>query len=105
MVKVFIQNAIKMDKLLDYAKDTGAVTAGQVAKEVYEKSQQRCPTQTGKLKNSGSIIQTQTGYEVEYNTDYALLVENKPQSMLSSGTAHFLSGALAEVTKGGVQIG
>ena len=44
MVKVFIENAIKMDKLLDYAKDTGAVTAGQVAKEVYDLSQQRCPT-------------------------------------------------------------
>ena len=99
MVKVFIQNAIKMDKLLDYAKDTGA------AKEVYELSQQRCPTQTGKLKASGSIVQTQTGYEVEYDTDYALMVENKPQSMLSSGTAHFLSGSLADITKGGVQIG
>ena len=105
MVKVFIQNAIDFDKLKDYAKETGVVTAGQVAKEVYEKSQQKCPTQTGKLKSSGSIVQTQTGYEVEYDTDYALMVENKPQSMLSSGTAHFLSSSLAEVVKGGVQIG
>ena len=42
---------------------------------------------------------------VKNDTDYALMVENKPQSMLSSGTAHFLSGSLAEITKGGVKIG
>ena len=104
MVKIHIANMVDKKKMLKYAEETAKVSTGQVAKEIYELSQQRCPVGTGKLKNSGSIVPTETGYLVEYDCDYALYVDSLPQSMISSGTAHFLSGTLSEIKKGGVKI-
>lgn len=99
MVKIQISNLIDKKKMLEYAESIGKTTAGQVAKEIYDLSQQRCPVGTGTLKNSGSIVATPMGYMVEYDCDYALYVDSLPQSMVSNGSAHFLSGTLSEIKK------
>ena len=103
MLKISISPA-PTTALMTHAEEIGRVVAGNVAREIYRKSQERCPVNSGKLKGSGSIEPTAKGYDVVYDCDYALLVDSLPQSQMSSGTAHFLSGSFSDVIRGGVKV-
>lgn len=105
MLNIKIENKIDTDKMLKNAKEYGKEITKNLADDIFSKSQSRCPVDSGNLKNSGSVKATSDGYLVEYDAPYALLVDTLPQSKLKSGTAHFLSGTLSEVLKGGVRLG
>jgi hypothetical protein len=88
-------------QLQEIAEQVGKSTTDKIANLVYQESQNRCPVNTGKLKASGYKQEVKKGYEVGYTADYALQIDQLPQS-LSNGTAHFLSGVLAQALKEGL---
>jgi len=79
--------------------------AKKVAQDVYDKSQQYVPLDTGELKESGEIVQLKKGhYEVVYRAPHAFYVENnipsppENKNYTTPGTGPFyLTRAIDEV--------
>lgn len=104
MVKVEVLNNLDKSKMLELAKKYGKSAVQQKAEQIYTLSQERCPVDTGTLKASGYIRETDDGYEVGYDCDYMQYVDKMPQSSLSrtghGGKAHFFSGTVIECMEG-----
>lgn len=47
----------------------------RIAEDIFEDSQRRVPVDSGTLKGSGRVVETDTGAEVVYDADYAAHVE------------------------------
>ena len=104
MLKIEVKSDISEKSLKSYAEDMGKKASEQVAQQIFALSQERCPVKTGALKASGSVVEVGAGqHQVVYSCEYAGYVDALPQSM-TTGTAHFLSGSMADVARGGVQV-
>lgn len=60
----------------------------EVSQEILENAKSRCPVRTGYLRDSGRVVKTDNGYEVEFTASYALIVHERPNP--SSGESQFL---------------
>lgn len=65
----------------------------EVARAIYEKSQEYVPVQTGNLRDSGSYTVKDARAVITYDADYALQVHEN----LNSRGAKYLERAIAEV--------
>lgn len=68
-----------------------------VCKEILEVAKDKCPVDTGNLRDSGYVEKTQNGYTVGFSADYAAIVHEKPDGWQKSGETQFLSKAVKEV--------
>jgi len=74
-----IQKIEGLDKLLrqfDSLKKIDKKKIGMAgAEELYDKTQDNCPIDTGELKSTGKVKGTETGGVVSYETPYVVYVE------------------------------
>ena len=108
MIKFTVENNLDKKFMLEKAKELGKSATQEVAERIFADSQRDCPVNTGKLKASGYIKETEDGYEVGYSEDYAQYVDKMPQAYLSrtghGGKTHFISNAVKRYAGGGINV-
>lgn len=87
----------KLKEIKGLMEDQVKELSKEIAEEIKEKSDDRCPVDTGDLKESSYIEETEHGYEVGYSADHAIYAHEQPQSMRKNGESRFLYKSIIEV--------
>lgn len=93
-------------KMQELGKKLGKSAAEGFAEAILEESKNRCPVDTGNLKNSGYVKESEKGFEVGFSAPYAQYVDKMPQMYFNraghGGKAHFFTGVVQEAMQGTV---
>lgn len=81
----------------DEVNDKFKVEEESVCQAILYQAKLMCPVNTGTLRDSGFIEQTETGYKVGFSAPYAKIVHEKPDGWQKSGETQFLAKAIKEV--------
>lgn len=108
MVKITVENNLDKETMMRLAKKYGKSAVQEAAERIYQESQSNCPVKTGALKKSGYITETDDGWEVGYNSNYAEYVDRMPQSWLTrtghGGKERFFSSAVEHYSGGALNV-
>jgi hypothetical protein len=66
----------------------------KIAKQIFERSQEFVPEDTGRLKRSGEIKKEGNKFIVKYTADYAIYVHERVELHHDDGRAKFLEDAV-----------
>lgn len=96
-----------MDKPFLGDKDVRLIVEGlnvrslKIALRILDVAQTKVPVDTGFLKSTGKVVQLDNGYEVVYESPYAIYVHEGVGNRFKVGQAKFLEEAYYEVIYSG----
>ncbi len=104
MMKFTVRFNMDRAKMHELEKRLGMSGVEKQANVLLEEAKSRCPVDTGFLRDSGYVRETDKGYEVGFSAPYAVYVDKMPSSSLHrtchGGVPHFFSGVVSEYMQG-----